>query len=76
MPSMSAIEGLDAAFLEVARDPRAARDAPVRDALTRFTRPLSGAFYFVPSSDAIGRFTTITAPGYRPSGEQEIADLD
>jgi porphyrinogen peroxidase len=31
----------------------------VRDALTRFTRPLSGAFYFVPSLEAISRFTTI-----------------
>jgi porphyrinogen peroxidase len=28
----------------------------VRDALTRYTRPLSGAYYFVPSTDAIGRF--------------------
>lgn len=31
----------------------------VRDALTRFTRPLSGAFYFVPSLEAISRFTTV-----------------
>jgi porphyrinogen peroxidase len=30
----------------------------VRDALTRFTRPLTGAFYFVPSTEAIGRFAT------------------
>jgi len=33
----------------------------LRDALTRYTRPLTGAFYFVPSTEAIGRFTT--APG-------------
>ena len=29
-----------------------------RDALTRYTRPLTGAFYFVPSVESIGRFTT------------------
>ena len=27
-----------------------------RDALTRYTRPLTGAYYFVPSSDALRRF--------------------
>ena len=31
----------------------------VRDGLTRYTRPLSGAYYFVPSTDAIGRFKTV-----------------
>ena len=31
----------------------------VRDALTRYTKPLTGAFYFVPSTEAILRFTTI-----------------
>jgi porphyrinogen peroxidase len=30
----------------------------VRDSLTRYTRPLSGAYYFVPSNDAIRRFAT------------------
>ncbi|HYM48980.1 MAG TPA: Dyp-type peroxidase [Candidatus Limnocylindrales bacterium] len=30
----------------------------VRDALTRYTRPLTGAYYFVPSTDAIRRFAT------------------
>jgi putative iron-dependent peroxidase len=30
----------------------------VRDALTRYTRPLTGAYYFVPSADAIRRFST------------------
>jgi porphyrinogen peroxidase len=33
-------------------------DDGVRDALTRYTRPLSGAYYFVPSTDAIRRFAT------------------
>jgi putative iron-dependent peroxidase len=28
----------------------------VRDALTRYTRPLTGAYYFVPSTEAIRRF--------------------
>jgi porphyrinogen peroxidase len=30
----------------------------VRDALTRYTKPLTGAYYFVPSTDAILRFAT------------------
>jgi porphyrinogen peroxidase len=30
----------------------------VRDALTRYTTPLTGAFYFIPSVEAIGRFVT------------------
>lgn len=30
----------------------------VRDALTRYTRALTGAFYFIPSVEAIGRFLT------------------
>jgi putative iron-dependent peroxidase len=34
----------------------------VRDALTRYTRPLTGAYYFVPSTAGIRRFTT------RPAG--------
>lgn len=29
----------------------------VRDALTRFTRPLTGAYYFIPPTEAIRRFT-------------------
>ena len=28
-----------------------------RDALTQYTRPLTGAYYFVPSTDALGRVT-------------------
>lgn len=28
----------------------------VRDALTRYSRPLTGAYYFIPSSDAVRRF--------------------
>ena len=31
----------------------------VRDALTRYTRPLTGAYYFIPSTDAIREFTSI-----------------
>ncbi len=30
----------------------------VRDALTRYTMPLTGAFYFIPSVEAIGQFAT------------------
>jgi putative iron-dependent peroxidase len=30
----------------------------VRDALTRYTRPLTGAFYFVPSTQGIRAFAT------------------
>jgi porphyrinogen peroxidase len=33
----------------------------VRDALTRYTRPLTGAYYFIPSTEAIRRFTTAEA---------------
>jgi putative iron-dependent peroxidase len=28
-----------------------------RDALTRFTQPLTGAYYFVPSTESLRRFT-------------------
>lgn len=34
----------------------------VRDALTRYTRPLTGAYYFIPSTDAIREFTSIKEP--------------
>ncbi|HEY8951379.1 MAG TPA: Dyp-type peroxidase [Candidatus Dormibacteraeota bacterium] len=33
----------------------------VRDALTRYTKPLTGAFYFIPSTEAIRRFATTEA---------------
>ena len=36
-------------------DSMAGRTTGVRDALTRFTVPLSGAYYFVPSGDALAR---------------------
>ncbi|HYL07776.1 MAG TPA: Dyp-type peroxidase, partial [Candidatus Udaeobacter sp.] len=39
-----------------------ARDG-VRDALTRYTKPLSGAYYFIPSTDAILEFATIGIGG-------------
>jgi putative iron-dependent peroxidase len=39
----------------------------VRDALTRYTRPLTGAFYFIPSTAGIRRFATADdAPPARP----------
>jgi putative iron-dependent peroxidase len=28
----------------------------VRDALTRYTHPVSGAYYFIPANQAIARF--------------------
>jgi putative iron-dependent peroxidase len=31
-------------------------DGP-RDALTRFTRPLTGAYYFAPSTESLRRFS-------------------
>jgi porphyrinogen peroxidase len=40
----------------------------VRDALTRYTTPLSGAYYFVPSVDAISRFVVEEAPETRRQG--------
>ncbi len=39
-----------------------ARDG-VRDALTRYTKPLSGAYYFIPSTDAILEFATAGVEG-------------
>jgi putative iron-dependent peroxidase len=36
----------------------AGADGGPRDALTRYTTPLTGAYYFVPSLDALGRFAT------------------
>lgn len=35
----------------------------VRDALTRYTKPLTGAYYFVPSTDAILQFASLSAAG-------------
>ena len=35
----------------------------VRDALTRFTMPLTGAYYFIPSTDAIRQFASSKATG-------------
>ena len=35
----------------------------IRDALTRYTKPVTGAYYFVPSTDAIVRFATLGAIG-------------
>jgi porphyrinogen peroxidase len=33
----------------------------VRDALTRYTRPLTGAYYFIPAIEAIRQFATVAA---------------
>jgi len=30
-------------------------DGGTRDALTRYTRPLTGAYYFIPSTDSLRR---------------------
>jgi putative iron-dependent peroxidase len=35
----------------------------VRDALTRYTTPLSGAYYFIPSVDAVRSFSTLEDAG-------------
>jgi putative iron-dependent peroxidase len=35
----------------------------VRDALTRYTRPATGAYYFIPSVEAIGRFASRLSDG-------------
>jgi putative iron-dependent peroxidase len=35
----------------------------VRDALTRYTKPLTGAYYFIPSTGAILEFATLDPPG-------------
>jgi putative iron-dependent peroxidase len=34
----------------------------VRDALTRYTRPLTGAYYFIPSTESLRQLTGETAP--------------
>jgi putative iron-dependent peroxidase len=41
-------------------DSMAGRTAGVRDALTRFSRPISGAYYFVPALTSLGRFHTLS----------------
>jgi porphyrinogen peroxidase len=38
-------------------------DDDVRDALTDYTRPLSGAYYFVPSTQGLGRFASAEDTG-------------
>jgi putative iron-dependent peroxidase len=42
-------------------DSMAGRTAGVRDALTRYTRPVSGAYYFVPSLEALRRHSPADA---------------
>ena len=41
-------------------DSMAGRTTGVRDALTRFTEPLGGAYYFVPSAEALTRASETT----------------
>jgi putative iron-dependent peroxidase len=36
-------------------------DGGTRDALTQYTRPLTGAYYFVPSTDALRAFDSSSA---------------
>jgi len=44
--------------LETMLESMAAVDGGDRDALTRYTRPLSGAYYFVPSTESLQRVST------------------
>jgi putative iron-dependent peroxidase len=37
----------------------AGRADGVRDTLTRYTRPLTGAYYFVPSTESVRRRMTV-----------------
>jgi putative iron-dependent peroxidase len=41
-------------------------DDGIRDELTYFTRPLSGAYYFVPSTQRLGRFASPEGPDRPP----------
>ena len=43
-------------------DSMAGRTNGVRDALTRFSRPLTGAYYFVPAMTSLGRFRPRSTP--------------
>jgi putative iron-dependent peroxidase len=45
-------------FLEAMLESMAGLKDGQRDALTRYTRPVTGAYYFIPSVDAIRRFAT------------------
>lgn len=47
----------DRARLDAMLDSMCGRGGP-RDRLTEFTRPLTGAYYFVPSSEALARFAS------------------
>jgi putative iron-dependent peroxidase len=48
----------DRARLDAMLDSMCGRDGGPRDRLTEFTKPLTGAYYFVPSSEALARFAT------------------
>jgi putative iron-dependent peroxidase len=36
------------------------RDDGIRDELTRFTRPITGAYYVVPASERLAAFGSVT----------------
>ncbi len=44
-------------------DSMAGRTGGVRDALTRFVRPIAGSYYFVPSLTSLGRMTPRATEG-------------
>ena len=46
----------DRARLDAMLDSMCARTGGGRDRLTDFTRPLTGAYYFVPSTEALAAF--------------------
>jgi putative iron-dependent peroxidase len=48
----------DQGRLKAMLDSMAGAEDGVRDALTRYTRPLTGAFYFVPSTQSVRAFAT------------------
>ena len=48
----------DQARMHAMLEQMAGADGGPRDALTRFTTPLTGAYYFVPSVQSLARFTT------------------
>ena len=47
--------------LDAMLDSMIGRDGAARDRLTDFTRPLTGAYYFVPSSEALASFADTAA---------------
>jgi len=52
--------GADQRTLQTMLESMAGLGDGVRDALTRYTQPLSGAYYFIPSTEAMRGFSTGT----------------